>query len=506
MLEACGEPRWGTVTRLLRQGMHVTCEANWFPTVVAPLLTAKKIKWLKKLASHPDTALVSRLNILRLTLARENLAPEGTELVHQLSNQQQAFLLEWLASNEVALDWLEPVKRSWVEVKRFEKEIGGSHDWIVTRLRFETLIPDVLADGPMRQRVSASAMELIGITPAMIVELSQDRAAGRSIQGLPLSLYLAIVEGGLVCSDPTGQACLFWLADQLELLDAEEPALSGDAAKVSKQWWEDWGAMRIRASLEVEFDRDADAVRSRAEFVQRLLLWLHALPEEERQRAASHFLLSRPFSYGETSRVLADESDVVVALTLGPGSPWGTALLAKDISKYFGWDIQIGLMGDALVIKTKDAEYHAYRCQTFEIADPVSGASTSTFHNLSQDQLLGMAVLESASKAMHDENQLKVPRMLAYVSRLGIGISDPAILRQLQESGWLNSPSDPEAAGLLLGAMIREHRITAKEPYAVDLLARWKPSPKESSTSCPAGMFWPFWEAVSAERRPDGQL
>jgi hypothetical protein len=381
-LDACEDPGWTGLAKVLEQDLRTPCSEVWFAEQVVAHLARReetRSRRLKRTAwdrQRPPRARV-RAGLSLAFLGREP-PPDLSILTATMDRgEERTRLVLALAQRDWPLSWADPALSSMVAIAR-ARDVDFVPDLFADLLSAAAAHRDPLADGRRSQLVELVLDEL-GI-PLHGLRDPRSRAALEFVRGPLLGLE--------VCSDPGAPSCALALAREME----ERPAPE-DAPVTSPI---------VSTFLRAQAGADDPRVRNAERYLTLWVDWLLRVPKERRAKRLEAMLTSgtRSGSDGPVSveQFLSDHW----------GPPWMTALLAME----FGRDVEI-----EVVVQRTDAGAVSLKIGGEPpLWSGCDGGGTLAHHlvDVSPEEVLVRALSETAGVAEPMESR----RLLSWASRL----------------------------------------------------------------------------------------
>lgn len=412
-VEACEDPGWIGLLRVLEQDLDAPCAADWFADAGKPHLTKRhlrRVRWLRGVAEDGERSPRARFRAASALLVGGHETLPGLAILTRGESLSagRARLADAISEGRWPVEWADPDLRGDAALRVLAEDDVGVMHRAIARLRHEALFDD--GDAAARARMADAGLDLVGLGGGVLEAALDRRDGGLSQYALPVSLHATVVNRGQVCRERAAAACLHLVADLLEdrIDAAERPARV--AVRTPVPLWE------------VLHDRAPASVGVRADAVGAVAHWVG-----ETEAAARPRRLLATVAGGESAHNGA-AGDPAAVLRHHRGPPWTTALTALAIAEVADVEVAVAADGAGVWLTVGD---EALRVQACGVRLPIAegedpGAAWPA------DAVLAQAALEAAAAATERSDVRRLTAFAARMDPLGAG---PALAALTDDGG-----------------------------------------------------------------------
>jgi hypothetical protein len=402
-VEACQDPGWMGLLRLVEQDLDDTCPADWYAAAAAEHLKkrhVRRIRWLRDLSRDPLRSERTHFRAATaLLLAGHETLPGLAVLTRRPSlTGTRERLAEVIALGGWPSEWGDPDLRGDAALWALEanEDDALALAAVVARLRHEALFDD--GDPGRRERLADRGLAVMGLDGGLLESAIGARERGRLRPLLPEGLQLAVVNRGQACRERASSTCLLFVAELLEArLDGGELPDRPKATLPMPLW-------------EVLYDDRPGSAELRGDLVGAAGAWVADSPEKGRPER----LLDAIAGGGSDRSAAAGDPAAVLRWHAGP--PWTTALTALALGEVSGVDVAVAADGAGVWIRL---DKRNLRLQPCGVRLPV-GDADAPGRAWPAEAVLAQAALEAAAELGGDDAR-RVARLAARIDTIGAG-------------------------------------------------------------------------------------
>ena len=341
-LDACRDPGWMAMLRVLASDLDVGCGDDWVVRSLAGHLTEERVVWIRELAVNPARAPRSRLRSARALMAVGEEAPAG--LAQLLADPsllaQRDVMVAQLAELEESPDWVDPSLAGEVELLKFEQGDDRAVGALLVRLR--ALALDSVASEEAEHLVRL-ALESVDFELSELAELQADVSAGAPLGSIPTEVVALLDAHRGACLLVVDAACVELVVELVSaLLGADGASWPGVEAGPSvstphrlRMFW------RVLHGTSAASETAERALLEAGEWVAKAeprarpgrLLGLVAHPENTYTRDVFHLV-----------------GDPTIPLRHRWGSPWSVALAALEVGELADVSVAVYRVAEGVVV------------------------------------------------------------------------------------------------------------------------------------------------------------